>query len=444
MALTQPSGPEIQRHKTAIRRPGLSFPVKCLLRDGLLDTSRTLFDYGSGQGQDLVLLGAMGIACDGWDPAYRPDAELRPADVVNLGYVINVVEDPRERAEALQQAWSLSRCLLVVSAQLVDSAPRREQERLNDGVLTSRGTFQKYYTQAELREYVETLLGVEAVPAAPGVLYLFRDESARQQLLASRFRRTTSIPARVSVEQLYDRNLDLLEPFTETLARLGRPPGPEEFPQHMGVVQRFGSIKRAIAIVQRATGSTAWEGIAARRREDLLVYLALARFGKRPPLSRLPLSTQRDVKAFFRSYQEACSEADALLFRVGDPSAIDAACQRSSIGHLVHNALLLRRDLLGELAPLLRVYEGCARALVGEVEEANVVKLHRLSGKVSYLAYPDLDATAEPSLRLRVKVTLPNLAVDVFDYSEWAEPPRLEYPVGVLAGPLSVEGDSLC
>ena len=42
-------------------------------------------------------------------------------------------------------------------------------------------------------------------------------------------------------------------------------------------------------------------------------------------------------------------------------------------------------DALESLEPLLRVYEGCARAYLGEVEEANLIKLHRHSGKVSYL-----------------------------------------------------------
>jgi hypothetical protein len=79
----------IQRHKTAIRRASVSPPVKCLLRDGLLDPSRSLFDYGCGRGQDIELLQEQGIACDGWDPAYRPQARLGAANLVNLGYVIN-------------------------------------------------------------------------------------------------------------------------------------------------------------------------------------------------------------------------------------------------------------------------------------------------------------------------------------------------------------------
>ena len=87
----------IPRHKTAIRRGDFSRPVKCALRDGLIDQSVTFFDYGCGRGEDLELLSSEGFTCSGWDPVYRPDGEKTPADVVNLGYVINVVEDPEER-----------------------------------------------------------------------------------------------------------------------------------------------------------------------------------------------------------------------------------------------------------------------------------------------------------------------------------------------------------
>ena len=57
----------IARHKTAIKRQSFSLPVKCMLRDGLLDTDRTFFDYGCGHGQDLELLSDMSIEAAGWD-----------------------------------------------------------------------------------------------------------------------------------------------------------------------------------------------------------------------------------------------------------------------------------------------------------------------------------------------------------------------------------------
>jgi len=125
------------------------------------------------------------------------------------------------------------------------------------------------------------------------------------------------------------------------------------------------------------------------------------------------------------TYRRGCDEANTLLFSVGRPEVIDQACRRSAAGYVVNNALLTRRDSLDALEPVLRVCEGCARALLGEVEGANVLELHRYSGKVTYLVCPGLEHDPDPTLELRVKVTLPTLAIDSFDYSRREDPPRL-------------------
>lgn len=65
-------------------------PIKCLLRDRLFDPADSLFDYGCGHGDDLRRLQALGYDCDGWDPVHRPESLPRPADIVNLGFVLNV------------------------------------------------------------------------------------------------------------------------------------------------------------------------------------------------------------------------------------------------------------------------------------------------------------------------------------------------------------------
>jgi DNA phosphorothioation-associated putative methyltransferase len=418
--------PLIQRHKTAIRRQGLSLPIKCLLRDGLLDASQSLFDYGCGRGQDLDLLREMSIPCDGWDPVYRPHAARVGASVVNLGYVINVIEDPQERAEVLRSAWDLCESLMVVSALApAERATGAESRDYSDGIVTSRGTFQRFYTHQELRAYLEQQIPFDAVPAAPNIFYLFKNEDLRQQFLASRYRRQLAVPQRRVSEILFENNRDILEPLMAVVTRLGRLPGPEELPELPELVARFGSLKRAFLVVGRATGQAPWREIAARRTEDLLVYLALARFGRGQPLSQLPFFTQHDIKAFMGTYTRARDEANRLLFSVGDTDTIDRACQRSRMGHLVENALIVRRDDLQELDPVLRVYEGCARAILGEVEDANVIKLHRFSGKVTYLLCKDLDHDPDPVISLRIKVNLPNLSIDVFDYSRWEVPTRL-------------------
>ena len=72
-----------------------------------MDKGSRFFDYGCGRGGDGHRLRDLGFACDGWDPIYSLRAELKSADIVNLGYVINVIENEKERREALTHGWSL-------------------------------------------------------------------------------------------------------------------------------------------------------------------------------------------------------------------------------------------------------------------------------------------------------------------------------------------------
>jgi hypothetical protein len=111
----------IERHKTAMTRYDLSKPVKTLLEYGMLKPEATFFDYGCGQGSDVRGLQALGHAAEGWDPVHRPEVTKREADIVNMGYVLNVIEDPAERLEALVDAYRHARRLLVVSGLIQET-----------------------------------------------------------------------------------------------------------------------------------------------------------------------------------------------------------------------------------------------------------------------------------------------------------------------------------
>ncbi len=210
-----------------------------------------------------------------------------------------------------------------------------------------------------------------------------------------------------------------------TIATHGRLLEEEEFPRAAVLEERFGSIKQTFALVKRVTGPSEWDEITTRRTEDLLVYLALGRFQGRPPMTTLPLGLQRDILAFFGNYTKACRQADGLLFRSGNTGAVDEACKRATVGKLLPNALYVHRDALDSLEPLLRVYEGCARAYLGEVEGAHLIKLHRHSGKVSYLVYPDFETDPHPALRRSIKLSLRTREIDCFDYAKSTNPPIL-------------------
>lgn len=350
---------------------------------------------------------------------------VQAADVVNLGYVINVIESAEERASTLKKAWNLCRQLLAVSAQVVMYGHGKTHVEFGDGILTARHIFQRFFEQNELRTYLEAQLQVEAIPAGVGVFYLFKDDAKQQEFLSNRFHRREIIPRKRLSELRFEENRELLDPFMATITDLGRLPDVGEYAQASSLIERFGSLKRAFALVQRVTGTEEWEAIARRRREDLLVYLALARFRKRPSLSQLPRSLQRDMRAFFGGYKKACHEADTLLFRAGDAGAIDEACKRSPVGKLLPDDLYIHRSALDLLDPLLRIYEGCGRAYLGEVEGANIIKIHRRTGKLSYLMYPAFDDNPHPALLRCVKLNLRTREIECYDYAHSSNPPVL-------------------
>ena len=74
--------------------------------------------------------------------------------------------------------------VLVVSARLTWDPDATSGKPFGDGRMTSTGTFQKYFEPEELKQWVEAVLDEKAVTAAPGILYVFRDPAAAQQLLA--------------------------------------------------------------------------------------------------------------------------------------------------------------------------------------------------------------------------------------------------------------------
>lgn len=415
----------IARERTAIRRAGLSRPLRLAVDAGLLPDDARVMDYGCGHGDDVRYLRDSGYEVSGWDPVHRPDGAREPADIVNLGYVINVIEDPEEREEALRSAWKLAANLLIVSARLSVEPGPVHQKSYSDGVLTSKGTFQKFFEQAELRDWIDSALDAKSVAAAPGVFFVFRAEESRQRYLSSRHRHRAHVPVVRQSDVLFEKNEEILTPLMEFYAERGRLPEVEELPGSDALVGAFGSIRRAFAVVRVATGKEQWEEIREEREQDLLVYLALEKFGGRPKISDLPSELQLDIKAFFGAYTRACAAADELLFSVGDQGLIGATCAGAPLGKITRDALYVHVSAVPELPPVLRVFEGCARVLVGEVEEANILKLRRDKPRISYLQYPTFDDDPHPQLVQSLLVRLDDLSLSIRDYSESENPPIL-------------------
>jgi len=433
----------VERHLTAIDRDKLSVPMQLLARHNYLDGNYSVFDYGCGKGDDVRELEAHGIDVNGWDPVYRSDEKKRNADIVNLGYVVNVIEDRPERDKVLKDAFDHAERLLAVSAMVAGEATISQFRPYKDGVITSRNTFQKYFSQSELRSYIETTLGSNAVAVSPGIFFLFKDELEEQVFLSERqhihrdwsqlTERERVSPATPAVTRtMLERHQELFDDFWDTCLDLGRIPANSEFEYSDRLRAVAGSHKKAFEALSDHHGSETFEKARDARRGDLLVYFALGLFEGRKPYSHMPEGLKRDVKWFFRTYPDAIREATELLFSVGKSENIAKACKEAlaelNCGFLDgDHSFTIHCSLLNDLPPMLRVYVGCAAQLYGDIEGIDLVKIHITSGKVSLMKYGDFGGKPLPALIQRVKINLRGREINVFDYSGDYEPQPLYF-----------------
>lgn len=415
----------IDRHRTAIGRSILSRPLRLAWQTSLASATSSLTDYGCGRGDDIRHLRALGVDAVGWDPEWRPNGEKRRSSVVNLGYVLNVIERPRERVETLRAAWALAEDVLIVSA-LVAVETAKHTVPFGDGVLTSRGTFQKYFDQGELERLIHSTLDVEPIALAVGVFAVIRDPKRRAAFAAKRFRRRASAEVpQVTAERLFDAHREAFEPVLAFVEQRGRLPGRSDPVDDAALVEAFGSLRRALVVARKAMPNTWWEAAAQRAREDLMLYLALARFGRRPKAQDLDDELRADIAVFFGSYTKAKTEADGLLTSLGDPTVRREAAKSAEVGKLLPDAFYVHVDALDTLPIALRLYEGCARRYLGGVEGANIVKLALDGAKISYLSYPEFDKDPHPALAWSLKVDLQSFRVRLNDFSTRENPPIL-------------------
>ena len=413
------------RHRTAISRTDYSRPIRTALADGLIGPDATVFDYGCGLGDDVCHLSLRGVTAWGWDPTHRQDVDRTRAQVVNLGYVVNVIEDVGERAKCLARAWSYAERVLIVSARLAsqtrDFTPVGQYA---DGFVTSIETFQKLYEHRDLKDWIEAQLAEPAIAAGPGVFYVFRDGADRVGFLASRYARRSraSLPTLAST---IEDHKELLKPLVEFFRDHARAPADDELQGAEPIRERFGSLRRALRLVERAHDPEQWKRIMTARGQDLLLFLALSRFDGRPRFGQLPLVLRRDIKSLFSTYRRACQEADVALHAVGDMQRVLKAAQRSPVGKRTPSAIYVHESALDALPPLLRLYEGCARRYIGRVEEANLIKLHTEEPMVSYLSYPQFESDPHPPLAESLTVHLQTFRVRERDYRTSRNPPIL-------------------
>jgi len=422
----------IDRHKTAIVRYELSKPLKLAMERSVLSKGLSFFDYGCGHGTDIKGLNALGYEAGGWDPVHANESSIDSADIVNLGYVINVIEDSAERVETLKKAWTLAGKAIIVSAMVRGQDAYANAQRYKDGFLTQRNTFQKYFEQTELQTFIEDVLGTEAYPLSLGMFVAFRLEADAQDFLSRSTRRAINwnqIAERIGFERpkpkervprptVYDRNQELLDDFFGTLLSLGRIPLDTEFGRLAEVRKACGSAPKAVRLFVSRFGEEELEKARQSRSEDLLVYLTGGEFQKRrTPVSRLSRELRADIKTHFANYQDACEKARHLLFASGDTDELEIAIGELEFGWFDAEEMqfTVEASLVERLPPILRIFASCATRLYGDLSEAHLVKFHLRSAKLSLMTFERWEHLV-PRLAQRIKIDLRSLFVNVFEY----------------------------
>ncbi|QIZ70144.1 DNA phosphorothioation-associated putative methyltransferase [Oxynema aestuarii] len=416
--------PKIERHRAAIARSDLSRPVRLALEAELFEEGTTFFDYGCGYGGDVTRIGDRGYSSAGWDPYYFPDNPISPADIVNLGYVINVIEAIDERRDALRHAWELTRGLLIVAAQVSVYDRQYSLVAYGDGIITKRNTFQKYYEQEELKTYIEQTLEIEAIPVGLGIYFAFRDRDRAESFKASRFRSRTNTPRVRIPSKRFEDYEDLLTPLMKFVSDRGRLPVKGELTQEAAILAEFRNYRRAFEVVVQATDREEWDAIQETRRHDLLIYLA-PQLANLPKFSQFSNQTRNDIKGLFGSYRQACAIAHLLTFSLRDIGLIADCCRESDLGLKLPDALCVHSSALHHLDPLLRLYEAVVSRIIGSMDGATLIKFHLKTHKISYLFYPDFDRDPHPALQTSMQIDLRDLRVIYRDYDTEDNPPIL-------------------
>jgi len=440
---TSANGP-VQRHLTALSRSNLSAPVQALWRHGLITPERSVFDYGCGKGDDIRALIENGIQAAGWDPYFRPDGERYIADTVNLGFVVNVIDDLDERIQALRGAYALTRGVLAVAAMLAgqqppDGCPHR------DGFITSRNTFQKYFTQLQLRDFIEHVLDEVAIAAGPGVFFVFKDKMLEQRFLRQRYGERTphderrwTVPARAPqparervvrgpklsrTETLAKAHRALLEKVWRAWVALGCPPQSAELAPALidGLDGVSLPLSKALRLVATQFDQSELHAAQRQKIDDLVVFAALSESRKRQAYRALDPALQLDVRHHFGDYRSLLETAHAALRELTDLEKLNAACVTASaqgLGWLEDShSLQVQTCIVPRLPALLRLYVGCATLLAGDIADFDLVKIHIRSGKLSLLRFANFATSPVPRLVQRVKVKLRQLDLDLFDYA---------------------------
>jgi len=421
----------VLRFRTAISRNALSVPAKLLYQSGLANETFSYLDYGCGRGDDVAFLSELNIQAIGWDPYFNKKKELlKASDIVNLGFVLNVIEDPIERIQVLKNAFSLTKKCLSVAIMLKSQNDSSISKPFNDGQLSSIKTFQKYYDQKEMEILLKTELRVDPIAAAPGVFFIFRDETLEQDFLLKRqlgiIRDYEPKALKSKINEKKERTQVALR-MVNNLARhtlaFARKPSLEELPKYFrDQLEKSGiSYRRAFDAASQLISDSQLKIAVTAKRDQLTLFFAMYFFSSRPKYKKLTNTLQKDIRLHFGSMKDLEDEAKELLYSLGNADLLlsdSLEAQRMGYGHYQDGKFTLRSSNLSAIPIRLRGVIAIAERLAGAVEENDLIRIHMESKKVSYIKVENFDTSPLPRMLSRTVIKLRKNEIVNLDHVE--------------------------
>lgn len=408
------------RYKTAMRRTALSRPISAAIRDRVLTKDMSFFDFGCGYGSDVEILKTSGFSASGWDPHFHPKNPKSKADIVNLGFVLNVIEDPTERIEVLKEAFDIAQECLVVAVR-IDSA--FFEDRFGDGSVTKDGSFQKIYTQAEFRSYVESALRKRLHIIEPGIGYLFKKEDTEQGFVSNKYLNRLANHDEIILRKIHDA-IDA-EKIARLIEDLGRLPSQSEISELAFLGKR--KFKDFIdASVLPLINKERFGESQNRIREDVLQALAMTRIENHKflPTKNFSVDFQNTIKDLFGDYRDACKKAEELLFALGKEDEVRRSGRNSPIGKILPDDLYVHQSALERVPVMMKLMLSLGESIVGRVS-SDIIKFSLHGKSMSFLFYDGFEEDPHPQLRGSIRVDFRTGKHQVRDYSKSENRPIL-------------------
>ena len=151
-------------------------------------------------------------------------------------------------------------------------------------------------------------------------------------------------------------------------------------------------------------------------KNDLLVYLALARFRSENVVGNLPSTIQADIKIYLSNYLKAISMSKKLLFATGEKGNMIDMCEDAPTGINDEESFYIHSSAVPDLDPVLRVFIGMAGIFYGDIQNSDIIKIHKKSIKISFYNYDDFNNKKLPELHSRIKIDLAKQQMNFYNH----------------------------